>query len=202
MLRNRVIFLALAVCSLLSLFPVIGWGDIYTYTDSKGVVHLTDRPPDSRYRLMMRTHKERGLSRAWGKSRGGSIKFDGTIREVALKYRLRPALIRAIIRVESNFDPNAVSNKGAVGLMQLMPATARQYGVINRWDPVANIQAGTRHLKGLLIKFDNDLLLSLAAYNAGEGAVKKYGNQVPPYPETQKYVAKVLEFYRKYDQSM
>jgi soluble lytic murein transglycosylase-like protein len=109
-----------------------------------------------------------------------------------------PALVKAVIRAESAFNPKAVSRAGAAGLMQLMPGTAAQYGVYDRFDPAANIDAGTRHLRGLLDMFNNDLMLALAAYNAGEGAVMKYGNTIPPYAETRTYVNRVLSYYRQY----
>ena len=104
----------------------------------------------------------------------------------------------AVITIESAYDPNAISRAGAVGLMQLMPATAKRYGVINRHNPVANLSGGTRYLKDLLIRFDSNLELALAGYNAGENAVEKYGNKVPPYDETQQYVRKVMELYSQH----
>ena len=105
--------------------------------------------------------------------------------------------MHAVVRAESAYNPNAVSRAGAVGLMQLMPATAAHYGVTNRRDPTQNLMGGTRYLAYLLKLFDNDLTLALAAYNAGEGAVQRYGNKIPPYRETQNYVRKVLAFYRQ-----
>ncbi len=106
-------------------------------------------------------------------------------------------LIHAVVRVESAYDPYAVSRAGAVGLMQLMPATAKRYGVRDSRNPHQNVRAGVLHLRNLLLQF-NDVVLALAAYNAGENAVIQYGYKVPPYPETQNYVRKVLAFYRKY----
>jgi soluble lytic murein transglycosylase-like protein len=110
--------------------------------------------------------------------------------------KLDPRLVEAVVAVESNFNPRAVSRKGAAGLMQLMPRTAKQYGVENRFDPIENLAAGTRHLRILIDRYDGDLELALAAYNAGEDAVKRYGG-VPPYPETRNYVKKVLALYYK-----
>jgi soluble lytic murein transglycosylase-like protein len=100
--------------------------------------------------------------------------------------------------VESGYDPHAVSRAGAVGLMQLMPDTARRYGVRNLRDPAQNVQAGARYLRDLMGKFDNDLTLALAAYNAGEEAVAQYGNRIPPFRETLNYVPKVLDVYRRH----
>ena len=113
----------------------------------------------------------------------------------ARRYGLDPLLVRAVIQTESNFDPRAVSPKGAVGLMQLMPQTAQRYGVENRFDPAQNVEGGVRYLRDLLAMFDGNLTLALAAYNAGEGAVLKYGRRVPPYAESQQYVVKVRAFY-------
>lgn len=181
---------------------------VYSYIDERGIIHLTDRPTDSRFRLLYASKKE---TREW-KVLGRSVPkdsykhevspFDSAISDAASRYGLNSALIKAVIKAESGFDPMAVSKKGAVGLMQLMPATAKRYGVANSLDPVANIDGGARMLRELLTLFDNDVRLSLAAYNAGSNAVKKYGNAIPPYPETERYVGKVLKFYRKYRQSM
>jgi len=111
--------------------------------------------------------------------------------DAARRHGVAPLLVRAVIRVESAGDPRAVSRKGAAGLMQLMPATATRYGVANRFDPAQNVEAGTRHLRELLDFFNQDLVLALAAYNAGEDAVLRYGRTVPPYAETRRYVARV-----------
>jgi soluble lytic murein transglycosylase-like protein len=118
------------------------------------------------------------------------------IDAAAALYQVSARLIRAVITVESNYRADAVSPVGAAGLMQLMPDTAARYGVADPFDPAANIDAGVRHLAMLLARFGNDLTLTLAAYNAGEGAVLRY-NGVPPYPETRRYVEKVLEHYRR-----
>lgn len=118
--------------------------------------------------------------------------YDDMIEQVAREHAVEPHLVRAVIKVESNFEPNARSPKGAIGLMQVMPATGRRFGASDLKDPRANLGAGTRYLRWLLNRFDEDLTLAVAAYNAGEGAVEKYGRQVPPYPETRNYVRKVL----------
>ena len=116
--------------------------------------------------------------------------FAEIIDAVSVRHGVNPALVYALIEVESAYRPAARSPKGAMGLMQLMPATARRYAVTDLFDPTANIEAGTRHLRSLLDRYDIDS--ALAAYNAGEGPVRKYGG-VPPYPETRRYVAKILE---------
>ena len=120
-----------------------------------------------------------------------------SIQQVAVAYQLEPALLHAVISVESSYNPQARSPKGAQGLMQLMPATARRFGVSDPYDPTDNLHGGARYLRWLLDLF-NDLRLVLAAYNAGEGAVQRYGNTIPPYSETRTYVQRVLEFYRYY----
>ncbi|MCP5425729.1 MAG: lytic transglycosylase domain-containing protein [Gammaproteobacteria bacterium] len=119
------------------------------------------------------------------------------IAQIARKYSLDPLLLHAVISAESAFNPTARSPKGAMGLMQLMPATARRFGVYNAWDPVANIEGGARYLRWLLDQFQ-DSRLALAAYNAGEGAVMRYGNRIPPFPETRTYVTRVQRFYTHY----
>jgi soluble lytic murein transglycosylase-like protein len=120
------------------------------------------------------------------------------IQAAAHAAQVDPALIHAVISAESGYNPSARSNAGAVGLMQLMPETAARYSVTNRLDPQQNIQGGTRYLGDLLLLFNNDLRLALAAYNAGENAVVKYGNRIPPYQETAAYVPRVMTYYRKY----
>ena len=170
--------------------------EIYRYVDSQGRVHLTDRPPHNGYQLMRQAGKGLRTPRINFRDKDANRKrFAGEIAEAARQYRVPEELIHAVITVESAYDPNAVSRAGAVGLMQLMPATAKRYGVANRRDPSANLTGGIRYLKDLLLRFDSNLELALAGYNAGENAVEKFGNQIPPFAETQSYVRKVLELY-------
>ncbi len=122
-------------------------------------------------------------------------KYDGIIKEIAKEYNLEPALIHSIILIESDYDPRAVSNKGAMGLMQLMPATAEYYGVKNPFDPRENIMGGAKYLKDMCKLYYNSTDHVLAAYNAGQTAIKKYRG-IPPYPETIKYIEKVKATYR------
>jgi soluble lytic murein transglycosylase-like protein len=122
-------------------------------------------------------------------------RFTGDVEKIARIYKLDPGLIDAVISVESAYDPGAVSNKGALGLMQLMPATARRFDVSDPLDPVSNMHGGARYLRWLMDRFDNDLDLVLAAYNAGEGALEEHGNRIPPYEETRTYVARVRKLY-------
>jgi soluble lytic murein transglycosylase-like protein len=119
-----------------------------------------------------------------------AAEIDRYINEAAARHHVDPNLVRALVKVESNFNPRAVSNKGAMGLMQLMPATARMYDVRNPFDAKQNVEAGVRHLKGLLENFRGDVSLSLAAYNAGQGAVQRSGG-IPPYTETRNYVKRI-----------
>ena len=122
--------------------------------------------------------------------------YDQAIAEASRRYGVDELLVRAVIRAESNFNPRAVSRMGAVGLMQLMPGTARALGVVDPFDPVMNVDGGVRYLRQQLDRF-GDVSLALAAYNAGPGAVERYGG-VPPYPETQRYVQRVLSYLREY----
>jgi soluble lytic murein transglycosylase-like protein len=119
-----------------------------------------------------------------------AARIDGTVRQIAARHSLPPELLHSVIQVESNYNPLAVSNKGAQGLMQLIPSTARRFGVSDVFDPVDNITGGARYLQYLLDLYHNDYALALAAYNAGEGAVARYGG-IPPYPETRNYVESV-----------
>lgn len=168
---------------------------IYTFTDANGVTHYTNVPSYPRYAGMKRVGymPDRRVVRRVDPSR-----FSPLVEQAAREHQIDQALLRAVIAVESGYDPDAVSRKGAVGLMQLMPQTARRYGVRNMYDPAQNIQGGARYLRDLMGKFNNDLPLVLAAYNAGEDAIARYGNRIPPYRETRSYVPRVLDFYRQY----
>lgn len=125
------------------------------------------------------------------------LPFHDVVAYAAKAHQLAPALLHAVIKIESGYQPRATSPRGATGLMQLMPATARQLGVSNAYDPTQNIMAGARYLSQLQREFNGDLSLVLAAYNAGPGAVKRHGNVIPPFPETQAYVPKVLQAYQR-----
>ena len=125
----------------------------------------------------------------------GFRRHDAHIRQAAAEHGIEPALLHAVVQVESGYDPRAVSGKGALGLMQLMPATARELGVQDPKDPRSNLWGGARYLRNLIAKFNGDLALALAAYNAGESAVRRHAMQVPPYAETRCYVTAVLKRY-------
>lgn len=180
------------------------YADIYKYEDRRGNIFLTDHPMHgANYQLIWHIktktkRKSNSTSRIDTASmQRNKSRYTSLINNVARSNRLRPELLHAVVRAESSYDPRARSRTGAMGLMQLMPATAKRYGVSDSWNPEANLNGGSRYLKDLLGMFQNDLKLALAAYNAGENAVKKYGNKVPPYPETQQYVTRVLAFYQK-----
>ena len=173
--------------------------DVYAFTDEQGVLHLSDSPLDARYQLVLSEPKPAPAPSAVAPAPlpPSAAPLQAMIHAAAAKYRVEPALVHAVIQVESNFNPRAMSPRGAQGLMQLMPATAQRFGVADGFDARQNIEGGVRYLAELLALFKSDLRLALAAYNAGENAVMQYGNQVPPYRETLDYVPKVLEVYRR-----
>ena len=170
---------------------------VYGYTDDNGVLILSNVPTTDRMRLIVDDSAQPAGS-AWHYSG----QYDPLILRASNLFGVDSSLVRAVIAVESAFNRYARSHKGARGLMQLMPDTALRYGVTNRRDPIANLHGGSRYLQDLLGMFNNNVVLALAAYNAGENAVIRYGRKIPPYAETQTYVRRVLEYYRKYRSSM
>jgi soluble lytic murein transglycosylase-like protein len=171
---------------------------IYTYVDADGLKHFTDRPDDNRYRLLVlppnaRTESGERYSPAL---LAKAAQYDSIIENAASAASIEPNLLRAVIVVESGFNSRALSQRGAVGLMQLMPATGSRFGVANLYDPRENIRGGASYLKFLMNRFGQDVRLVLAAYNAGEDAVVRNGGRIPPYQETMAYVPKVLKVYR------
>jgi soluble lytic murein transglycosylase-like protein len=171
---------------------------IYRYEDENGVIHFTNCPRDAKFKLYIRESKDDvgGRNSSFSYIRD-SNQYDSLISEFSKKYQVDFALIKAIIRAESGFNPNAVSRKGARGLMQLMPETASRVNVSNSFNPRENIEGGVRYFKYLLSLFNDDLRLSLAAYNAGETIVSEV-RSIPPYRETVDYVKKVLSYYQSY----
>jgi soluble lytic murein transglycosylase-like protein len=189
---------AFLIAALLIASTAAARAQIYTYVDSDGVRHYTDVPDNNRYRLLLISPQERtssGDRYDWQLlSRAGQ--YDSIIEKAAISAAVEPNLLRAVIVVESGFNSRAVSKRGAVGLMQLMPATATRFGVSNPYDPLENVHGGARYLKFLMDHFGQDIRLALAAYNAGEDAVERNGGQVPPFTETMAYVPRVLKIYR------
>jgi soluble lytic murein transglycosylase-like protein len=181
--------------------------DIYKRVDRFGTIHYTNVPTDKRfYRVIIREMPS--ISAAPGSAisnyridasrfRADSKVFDPIIASCARRYGVEQALVKAVIKAESGFQPNAVSPKGARGLMQLMPETAQMHGVRNVHEPFQNIDGGVQHLRMLLDRYRNNVVLALAAYNAGEGWVDQYGG-VPPFEETRNYVVRVLRFRQDY----
>ncbi len=186
---NTIKIVAIAAV-LACLMPAATNADLYVRIDEHGAYHFTDTPMSSEY---VKAHVF---------SRPGQVpepagEYEAIIREVSENSGLRPELVKAVILVESGFNPGAVSAKGARGLMQLMPVQFRSYNIDDPFDPRQNITAGTRYLEKLLKRYNGNLNLSLAAYNAGPAAVDHYRG-VPPYRETRQYVQKVLLYYRHY----
>ena len=159
-------------------------GELYRSVDERGLVHLTNVPPANRAAQPAASRPKVPAEQ----------RFAPLIEQAARQHGVQADLIRAVIGAESAYEPMALSPKGAAGLMQLMPATARRYGVKDVWDPAQNIHGGARYLGDLISRFGNDVPLALAAYNAGEAAVLRHGG-IPPYAETKDYVFKVLRRY-------
>lgn len=194
---------------------------IYAFVDREGQIHLSNVPDDDRYRRLDPPPASTGTETRQASARiefvaadggrpdeavikkvarhtvGGERPYEAVIKKVARQFGVEAALLHAVISVESGYNARALSKQGAAGLMQLMPETARRFGVADVFDPVDNVRAGAQYLTYLLKLFDNDVHLALAAYNAGEGAVLKHGRQIPPYSETTAYVPKVVDFYNK-----
>ncbi|MBZ0104726.1 MAG: lytic transglycosylase domain-containing protein [Sulfuricella denitrificans] len=192
----------MAMCML----PFSAKADIYHYTDAKGIVHFSNVPDNRQYRLIIATQSGESrqtvaasASRAPAQvSRAGKARFSSLVEDAARTHQVDPALLHAVITAESGYNPAAVSRKGAIGLMQLMPETAQRYGVENSYDPAQNINGGTRYLSDLLQMFNNNIELAVAAYNAGENAVIRHGYSIPPYRETLAYVPRVLNLQKRY----
>jgi hypothetical protein len=165
--------------------------DIYRFVDEDGVIHFSNVPNHFRYRLYISDGKM--------DYRAYFDRYDKIIKQAARKHGIDSTLIKAVIRAESDFDKHAVSRKGAQGLMQLMPETARDLEVADSFDPAENIYGGVRYLKRQLTNFQNDVSLALAAYNAGENAVRRYGHRIPPYRETRTFVDRVLRYWDEFN---
>jgi hypothetical protein len=183
------VFIGLFIPCLLLTFPSMA--DVYRYVDENGIVHFSNVPTNPKFKVWIRegpVHFPPGTD---------YTEYDSLIAETARKYGVDFALVKAVIKTESNFNHRAVSKKGAKGLMQLMPQTASVLGVNDCFHPEDNIVGGIRHLSYLIDLYDADLKLALAAYNAGENAVARYRG-IPPYAETRAYVRRVLDNYERY----
>jgi hypothetical protein len=202
----------------LSARPVLGVADdVYSYQDEDGVLHFSNAPTDARFHRVHRSggaplyRKPAPQARARPLESGATAapadaapsskmeKFRAQIRAAAQKYKLPENLLLAVMSVESNCDHRALSDKGAMGLMQLMPGTAREMFVENAWDPAQNIEGGARYLRILANQYGGDPVQVLAAYNAGPDAVRRSGGAVPNIPETREYVRKVVELWKAYE---
>ncbi|MBM4348654.1 MAG: lytic transglycosylase domain-containing protein [Deltaproteobacteria bacterium] len=194
--------LIVAVILIIHLILVAGpsHAGIYRWVDENGVIHFTNCPRDAKFKLYIRESRD-DVGGEENHSNKAPIRdqsqFDTLIEEFSRKHNVDFALVKAMIRVESGFNPLAVSKKGAKGLMQLMPETAQRMNVVNVFNPRENIDGGVRYFRHLLSLFNNDLRLSLAAYNAGENIVSEL-RSIPPYRETIDYVRKVLNHYQSY----
>lgn len=218
------VLIALFLAALAFGVNVAACAEIWGYVDKAGAAHISTRKLDERYQLFFkgsttveapdvavdirsRAAEERTPMFDRVMHPPNTERFGPLIEQYAKLHQLDPALVRAVIAVESSFQPDAVSVKGAVGLMQIIPATGERYGVVGDAtrsieqklrDPAINLRVGTRHLQYLLVLFADDLELALAAYNAGENAVMRYDNTIPPFAETLKYVKQVQQFHLYY----
>ena len=199
-----------AFASLIALAVSAGpaMADIFSFRDERGVVHFTNMPNgDKRYKLVRKEERPSDGQPAVGAARvarlfmpaqADILRYSSIIDAASKTHGVDGALVHAVITAESGYNAAAVSKAGARGLMQLMPGTAARYGVQNIHDPRENINGGVRYLRDLITMFNGNLELAVAAYNAGENAVIRHGNRIPPYAETVHYVPKVLGFYRKF----
>lgn len=191
MLTKRIIWYLATLCAVFAVPPPV-FSDVYVYKDQNGVLTFTNTPNHTGYRRILRE-----ASNSSPTSRAFNASYDSLIRTASGRHSVDADLVRAVIKTESDFNPAARSHKGAMGLMQLMPDTARLHNVLDAYDPGENVEGGVRHLRMLLDRYQGNLELSLAAYNAGSGAVEKHRG-IPPYVETREYVRRVLQFYDQY----
>lgn len=190
MLKATVVLAGLLILLTGSAIPVIA--DIYMYVDQNGVTHFTNAPTSRDFQLFMKSRRGRGNRKPMDKTC-----YDSLIRRAASRYGVDFALIKAVIEVESAYDPRAVSTKGARGLMQIMPFNFRQLNISDPFEPAQNIMGGTSYLTRLIRQYDGNLEHALAAYNAGPSNVDKYKG-IPPFPETRNYVRRVMALHRSY----
>ena len=186
----RVFTVVVVIISIFSVIPA--FSELYRKYEPDGTVVFTNVPTEGGYTLIYDEYEEEYFT--YDEYYYTTDTYNEIIKNASLLYGVETALIKAVIKTESNFNPEAVSNKGACGLMQLIPETAARFGVGDIFNPRENIYGGTRYLAYLISLFDGDLELVLAGYNAGENAVIRYDNQIPPYNETKRYVKKVFKF--------
>jgi soluble lytic murein transglycosylase-like protein len=205
MIRKRVLSLIVSVIMILGTASVC-LGDIYKYVDPEGVIHLTNVPTEHNVPYVLVMKEKRVIIPTKEEIAGNNhltkeeiSAYDDLIVKTSDKYRVDAALVKAIIKAESNFNHRAVSPVGARGLMQLMPATATSLQVEDSFHPEKNIEGGVRYLRYLMNLFNGNLPLVLAAYNSGENTVLRYKNRIPPYQETQTYVRRVLGYFSRYN---
>lgn len=174
--------------------PTVVWADIYRFVDDEGVVHFSNAQYDQRYELYLR---EGARELPAVQEPAATIWMMEYAERYSRAHNLSPALVKAIIRAESNGNRFAISRKGAQGMMQLMPFTSKRLKVNDPFDPVENIEGGVKYIRELLDEFQGNVTHAVAAYNAGPAAVRKYGG-IPPYQETRVYVKRVMDYYRKH----
>jgi soluble lytic murein transglycosylase-like protein len=193
-MTHKSIFLFFVLLTVFVFSSSVCRGDIYKYVDAEGVIHITNVPTETNVPYILVMKEKRVIIEL----KGAVTDYEDLIARASERYRVDSALVKAVIKAESNFNHRAVSPVGARGLMQLMPATAATLQVQDSFHPENNIDGGVRYLRYLMNLFNGNLPLVLAAYNAGENTVIRYNNRVPPYQETQTYVRRVLGYFDKY----
>ena len=188
------IFVLSAIIILMALVASVQ-ADIYMYIDDNGVMHFTNTPTSNQHEYKVYIKERASVSTKFHTT----DKFDKLISNASKEFNVDSRLLKAMIKAESDFDPRAISRKGAMGLMQIMPENFKMLNIDNPFDPWQNIRAGARYFKELYERFNGKLALSLAAYNAGPTAVDRY-KSIPPYQETEEYVRRVLRYYRTFKQ--
>jgi soluble lytic murein transglycosylase len=191
MARTRIIYFLVGIYALISiLFVAVPplYADIYVYADSEGVLHFTNVPTSSNYKIYIREKPDKSLNS------DVTRRYDSIITEAAQRHGVSFSLLKAMIKIESDFNPRAISTAGAMGLMQIMPQNIKRLKIQDPFDPRENIMGGTRYLKQMIDRFNGKLPLALAAYNAGPNTVERY-QRIPPFTETEDYVDAVMKYY-------
>jgi len=194
------IHLSRVISILVALYVAIpaAQADIYLSGDTEQEIHLSNIPPEGGYQVLIADSKADSITSSTPPSAAiVNMPFADAVWAAAQNAALDPSLLHAVIAAESGYNPKAVSPRGAQGLMQLMPATSRRFGLSDPYDPMQNVRAGASYLQELIQMFKGDLSLALAAYNAGPAAVMRFGSHIPPFKETRRYVPQVLKIYRE-----